>query len=380
MKVTSIIRRPSTGKFYDISVAKNHNFLANGYLVHNCNTSAQNAVIVGVHRGINEVDELDIIQAAGRAGRFGKSPVGNVYLICDNTSTWRQRIANPRNVTSTLLDTHALAFHLCAEIKNGIITNYETMYLWYNRTLASIQAPLTKDKIDEVIKSLTDWKAIKVSEDGTLEITPLGKVAATLYYHPEDVFHWYSCFRHIDMNNLWHSDLCLSYALSAPTMQLPYITRAEQPTVDVYFNGLRPLWRGGPQLRQSTLARDVHDLLSGDKPQPQVRQMQSDAERITGAITWIAGIARIQRPDLLTILPLRLKYGCSRELVMLVQLPGIGAARAKKLAAMGITTWQDVLKNPTKVARVTGEKNLKKVSDSARFLIRQNATETSYEE
>lgn len=341
------------------------------------NTSAQNAVIVGVHRGISDVDELDIIQAAGRAGRFGKSPVGNVFLICDNTSVWRNKIANPRNVTSTLLDTHALAFHLCAEIKNGIITNYDTMYQWYSRTLASIQGPLTKDKIDEVIKRLTNWKAIKVNEDGKLEITPLGRVAATLYYHPEDVFHWYSCFRHIDINHLWDSDLCLAYALSAPTMQLPYITRNEQPTVDVYFNGLRPLWRGGPQLRQSTLARDVHDLLSGDKPQPQVRQMQADAERITGAITWIAGIARIQRPDLLTILPLRLKYGCSRELVMLVQLPGIGIVRAKKLAAMGITSWQDVIRNPTKVQRVMGEKNLKKVIDTARNLMRQNATEES---
>jgi replicative superfamily II helicase len=112
MKIKSITRRPATGKFYDISVAKNHNFLANGCLAHNCNTSAQNAVIVGTYRGIQPVDELDILQAAGRAGRFGKAPYGNVYLICDNIPEWKEKVAHPRDVTSTLLDTYALAFHL----------------------------------------------------------------------------------------------------------------------------------------------------------------------------------------------------------------------------------------------------------------------------
>ena len=55
--------------------------MVNGCLVHNCNIPAQNAVIVGNHRGPIQLDELDIIQAAGRAGRFGKSPEGHRFIL-----------------------------------------------------------------------------------------------------------------------------------------------------------------------------------------------------------------------------------------------------------------------------------------------------------
>lgn len=341
------------------------------------NTSAQNAVIVGVHRGIQPVDELDILQAAGRAGRFGKAPYGNVYLICDNIPEWKEKVAHPRDVTSTLLDTYALAFHLCAEIKNKVIKDYDTMYTWYHRTLASIQSPLEKQHVDEVLTALQNWKAVIINPDDTFSITALGTIAATLYFHPEDVHHWWQCFSHIERQGLWKNDLCVAYALSAPSMQLPYIPRSEEATVQTYFNALRQVWRNGPYLKQSTLSRDVHDLLCGDKATPQSRPLQSDAERIVGAISWIMGIAKVGLPDMLKVLPTRLKYGVSAELCALVQLPGIGGVRAKKLAAMGITTWQDVIHNPDKIQRVVGEKNVKKVIDSARNLLRVNATETA---
>lgn len=377
MKIKSIIKRPITGKFYDLTVAHNHNFLANNILVHNCNTSAQNAVIVGVHRGINEVDELDIIQEAGRAGRFGKAPVGNVFLICDNVSTWKERIHNPRHVTSTLLNVHALAFHLCAEIKNRVITDYTSLYTWYNRTLASIQKPLTPEMIDDVLRQLEAWYAIKIEGD-QLDITPLGKVAATLYFHPEDVHHWYTCFKHINQHNLWHEDLCMAYALAAPNYQLPYIQRNEMETVQEYFNSLRPKWGRGPMLKQSTLARDVYNQIVGHETNtysPTLKTFQYDAERIISAINWACGIAHIPKYDALMILPLRLKYGVSQELIQLVQLPGIGKVRAKKLSAMGITTWEDVIKHPTKVQQAVGAKNIQNVLRNARMLLRKNNEE-----
>jgi len=377
MKIKSVIRRPTTGKFYDISVAKNHNFLANSCLVHNCNTSAQNAVIVGVSRGLNEVDELDIIQMAGRAGRFGKAPYGNVYLICDSTSVWKKKVANPRNVTSTLLDIHALAFHLCAEIKNGTIEDYPTMYQWYKRTLASIQQPLTNEHINQVLMNLQNWKAVKVDERGFFTILPLGKISATLYYHPEDVHHWWQCFNHIHQRNLWDSDLCLAYALSAPTMQLPYISRPEVDSVNAFIAGCRQVWQQGPSLKPSTLARDMHDLLTGNKPTPQVRSLQNDIERVIGAITWIFGVSRIPINDTIQSLSLRVKYGVSKKLVMLVQLKGVGTVRARRLVAMGITTWQDIIRYPEKVAKVMGEKNVKAITMQARTLLRSTQTETA---
>lgn len=372
MKIKSITKVPVSETHYDITVAKDHNFFANNVLTHNCNTSAVNAIIVGVNRGLNPVDDLDIIQMAGRAGRFGMAPYGNVFLICDSPSLWKQKIENPKSVTSTLLDTHALAFHLCAEIRNGIVFDANSMYQWYTRTLASIQEPLEKEKVDDVLNSLQNWKAIKVLENGTFEITALGKVAATLYYHPEDVYHWASCLKHMDNKNLWKSDLCLAYLVAAPTMQLPYIPKAEQEDVIAYMDSLKSKWGSGPKLKASSLSRDIHDLLGGSKPTPQCRPIQNDSERITGALTWISGILRVNKPEFFKILPIRLRYGCSEELSQLCMLPGIGIAKAKKLAALGITTWKDIVKQPSKVQQVIGEKGLKKTVDTARLLMRRD--------
>ena len=338
-------------------------------------TSAQNAIIVGVHRGMNDVDELDVIQMGGRAGRFGKSPYGNVYLICDNTNLWRQKMENPRKVTSTLADTHALAFHLTAEIANKQIFDFDSLFQWYQNTLASIQAPLQKEQIDQVIKALEGWEAIKIDERGLINITPLGRVAATLYFHPEDVFHWKACLRHINDKNLWKSDVSIAYLFASPTACLPYIPRSEEPAVAAYMDTLRQVWGAGSYLKASTLATDLHDWLSAGKSSPQIRPITIDAERITGAIAWISGLIRIDRPDMLKVLPIRIRYGVSAELCDLVQIKGIGAVRARKLATYGVLTFTDVLRNPKKVASVMGEKNVDKIMAEVKVLMRCCQTE-----
>ena len=60
------------------------------------NLPARNVVILGVHRGIAEVDELDIIQMAGRAGRYGIDDAGFVYLICPDGSAPHWKFPEPK--------------------------------------------------------------------------------------------------------------------------------------------------------------------------------------------------------------------------------------------------------------------------------------------
>lgn len=69
MKIKSIKKEIGSFQHIDLTVEKNQNFFANGMLTHNCNLPAKNVIIVGTMRGINEVDELDILQEGGRAGR-----------------------------------------------------------------------------------------------------------------------------------------------------------------------------------------------------------------------------------------------------------------------------------------------------------------------
>ena len=71
MKIKNIKKISTSGTdHFDLTIEKNHNFFADKVLVHNCNLPARNVIILGTTRGINEVDELDIIQMAGRSGRL----------------------------------------------------------------------------------------------------------------------------------------------------------------------------------------------------------------------------------------------------------------------------------------------------------------------
>ena len=104
------------------------------------NLPARNVVITGVHRGLTEVDELDIIQMAGRAGRYGIDDAGFVYLIIPERSTpqWKYTFENPRPVKSVINEKEILAFHVLAEIQNGV-SSEKGVFRWYKRSLAYLQ-------------------------------------------------------------------------------------------------------------------------------------------------------------------------------------------------------------------------------------------------
>lgn len=367
MKIKNLTIRRSHGRFIDMTVAKNHNFYVQNQLVHNCNTSAKNVVIVGNTRGLEPIDELDIIQAAGRAGRFGKAPDGHVYFVCDSVTAWPQRISNPRNVNSTLLDEDVLSFHICAEIRNKVITDIASLHDWYNRTLSVIQCPLSDEMVENVIKKLCMWNAVKMDDDGQLTCTALGLVAATLYYHPKDVYHWSQCLAYIGFNELWTNEYALAYMLAYPTARLPYVARKDEIRVLEAVEKLRPFWRGA--IMQSTLYADMVDLLKGEKPSPAARQIQYDIDRIVGALSWIGNIGKVMNLQLVNLLPYQVKYGVPGEVAVLCQIDKVGGARAKKLFDSGITTINKVASSASTVRQLFGDAVGNAIVTSAKELL-----------
>lgn len=321
-----------------------------------CNTSAQNVIIVGNHRGLAPIDELDIIQSAGRAGRFGKAPEGHVYFICDSVTAWKKVIARPRPVESTLLDEDVLSFHCCAEIRNKVIMDVETLHAWYSRTLSVIQKALSAGMVEGVVAKLVGWECVKMDGNGLLSCLPLGVVAATLYYHPKDVYHWAQCLKVLDRHDLWDDRHALAYLLAAPTARLPYIPKREEDRVREAVFELKKSWPGRVVI-PSTLFADLADLLGGaDKPSPAARQIRSDIERIAGALTWISGIQRVARLDAVKVIMLRVKYGVPAYLATLCQLQHVGATRAKKLYEAGLDSIIAVRNSPSVVRSVLGER------------------------
>ena len=281
--------------------------------------------------------------------------IGRVFLINDNPNFWKRRIKSPTKLSSKLADKNILGFHVLAEIKNGAITNMETLKEWYSYTLANIQVEnLDKDLAEIVINELKNWNMLRVEDDGTYRLTALGLVPATMYLWPNDVHHWHKGFKAIDSENQWHSDLALSYVLgTTPSVQLGYVPRNDEEEVAEYTSKVQEYLPNA--FVRSVIAKDLYELMSRGVTSPKVRAFQYDMERIQSALGRINSIYKWNHENVLDTLHIRIKYGIKADLVQLCALPSIGGARAKKLYDAGVKTIANVKANRSKVEKLIGK-------------------------
>ena len=134
---------------------------------------------------MNEVDELDLIQMCGRAGRYGIDDAGFVFVVVPDgsTSKWKAIINNPHPVTSCLKQLDVLAFHVLGEISTKNIINVPGVHSWFERSLAAIQSIHIDDSdVDHVVNDLLTMKMIKKKRmGGVLNVTGMGNVSALMY-------------------------------------------------------------------------------------------------------------------------------------------------------------------------------------------------------
>ena len=192
------------------------------------NLPARNVVIVGVHRGITPVDELNIIQMAGRAGRLKYDTEGHVFMILPHGSAdyWIGKFKNPRPVTSVLKNRRKLAFHVLAEIHRNSIKTESDLVNWYERSLAFRQEA-QKFSEKEAKWILQDLKRLNMiySKSSKLKTTSSGNLSAIMYYPPYDVHAWYRNFKSVFRNNLASNDIALAWAIGTVPSNKKYVPK-----------------------------------------------------------------------------------------------------------------------------------------------------------
>lgn len=314
------------------------------------NMPARNVIIVGVHRGINEVDELDIIQEMGRAGRLGIDPKGDVYLLIPwgSTPIWQEKIRNPRSVRSVINDHHTLAFHVLAEIDNKVVRNAQTLLAWFSRSLAYKQdMDLNIRDAQALLEDLESMEMVTQHFD-SYSLTGLGRVGSWLYYSPYDVHAWYKNFgQYLESPGLRDDDKVLAWALTdVPTNNMGYIPKDVQPECSEMQWALRNCKLQSTDAVYYTVA--AYACLKGEDEvrsttKAAMRSIKFDIERVSQAISLIdTNYAKWDCGDLWKIIPPRIMYGISKEMIPLVRIPGIGGKRAKKLWDQGLRTVEDV--------------------------------------
>jgi replicative superfamily II helicase len=372
------ISKCSGGMFKEIEVEAPHAYVGAGAISHNCNFPSRRVIITGVHRGMNEVETYDIFQMAGRAGRPGFDPRGDVYiLIPDRDSEYHiDRLSSPKRIDSQLLtsvgkdDPHykTLAFHLVSEIHHGNISNKEDMHDWYDKSLAYFQYKNLDDSIaDKTIDLLMRVGAIKESES-FYEVTSVGKVSSMLYYSPFDVADLRRNFRFLFSNSQEHDDVFLSVALgNVDSIRMSFVTKAEREEMSSFQHHVIKRF-GSDYLLESSIkgAYMYYCLMNGLPLGPfasAARGLQMDFDRLASVLNMLDSFAaKWNKRDFFQNMTLRVSYGVKSELVGFCRIPSIGKVRAERLYAAGFRRPIDMLKNVSLVKKVLNMKD-EKIAD-----------------
>jgi len=345
-----------------------------------CNTPARNCIITGIHRGMQEVDSMDIAQASGRAGRYGIDDAGFVNLIIPygSKSHWEEVFKNPRDVDSVLNDHRILAFHTLAEISTGNIRNAKQMLQWYQRSLAFLQnQDFTLDDAEGLFSDLERMSMVE-SADGNFSynITNLGQISSWLYISPYDIYAFYVNFNKIFKNEIELDDYTLSWALAnRPEYTWNYTPKELSAEVSEIQWKLRNRGIESNGFNGHFILA-TYSLLKGDEMKgaiaPLMRTVRYDIERCVQAISMIdSRFSRWGKDDLWKILPDRIIYGIDENMVQLVKIPKIGGKRAKLLYNAGFHNIEEVANaNIKDIAAVLGGRDFAaKIKTNAKQLI-----------
>ena len=125
----------------------------------------------------------DVLQMAGRAGRFGRENEGFAYLLAPRTdvSSWREKVFEGHFVNSQLAGD--LADHLLAEVLLKRIRSADTLRDWFAGTFATHQGGLSRQESEQALNEalellLTSRMITEDADSGLLDCSPIGKLTS----------------------------------------------------------------------------------------------------------------------------------------------------------------------------------------------------------
>jgi replicative superfamily II helicase len=364
--------------------------VATSTLAWGLNLPARRVIILGIHRGLNFVDTYDIWQMAGRAGRPGFDPRGDVYILLpkNDEQEHRERIEEHQPIVSRLLDYvgggepdspkhyKTLAFHLVSEIHHGNIKTKAEVHDWYKKSLACFQAQdLGDDIVDDTLESLIMCGAIK-DENGTYKTTTTGVIASMFYYSPFDVADLRRNFKALFANNMEKLDWAVSMCLAdVDSYRASIVSKADRLEMSHYAKKIAEIF-GEKYFTEAAIkhgyiyfclmnGRDAGSMVG------QSRNIQFDFPRTAQVLKVIDSLGcKWGREEYFKTLEMRVAYGVDEHLVGLCQVSEIGRVRAQRLYEAGIKTSDDIVKNKDRIAKIAGvsAEKAKEIVESAEMI------------
>lgn len=338
--------------------------VATSTLAWGINMPARNVIVLGTKRGFDPVHAIDVHQMVGRAGRYGIDDKGDSFILLPGgpeSFSEKQRLMGKMEIRSQMLNDFILSFHLISEVEQHSVTTEAQAIEWYERSFAAFQGnTIAPDRVARIFSELVELGCLK-KLGKTYICTPLGMVAAWLYFPPQDVAAWKRNFDRISKDQLWNSDVAISWALGTyPSADLKYWPKDLPPVAEPFFEKVRKL--NLPVMANPFYGPAYWIVLSdafGDREKKLglPRKMQFGYERMGQALKLInQRCSKWGQDSFFEELEARISYGVPRELASLCMIPNVGAKRAKKLFDEGITTKEAALENPHAVLEALGKK------------------------
>jgi len=302
-------------------------------LAYGVNLPADVGVIVGAHRGLSLVEPWDLRQMRGRIGRYGLSERGYVYWLLkrDYFDEVRLSVEELPAIRSVLAS--RLYFHLCSFVaREGMDRGEIERFL--SRTFGWLTGAVDRDSVERAFELLERYKVLVGGKP-----TKLARASALMYVDPIDL-----------------AVLKKNLAGKPMTPKLIATAWASIPSFayDAYIPDTLTIEINLPYSYQTLVANALLRWMRGDELEgvegSVVRELVGDVER------WIAalGIAGVDR-EYLKLLKVMLEQGVEKELVDLVQIPGVGRKRAKLLAKAGIKSRKEVVARRQLVENLLGK-------------------------
>lgn len=332
--------------------------VATSTLAWGLNMPARRVIILGVHRGVDEVESHDILQMIGRSGRYGIDPMGDAYILVPESqvNSYKSKYSKSNKIESQLLENVAgkyktLAFHLVSEIFFGGIETTDDVHKWFKRSLAYFQnKALSDDVIDSTLELLKKCGAI-IEEEGKWKAKTIGKVASMFYMSPFDVSDLYFNFSKLFSNNKQDDDHALSIALgNIDSQRSNIVNKMEKEEMSLYANKAR---QNNSFLLDGAIKAGYayYCLLSGSNSQALAsfqRTIQQDFNRLGQVLIALDSMSGSwKKSGWFKTLEGRIAYGVPAHLIDLCRIPNIGKVRANKLYDAGVKNIKDFKSSDT---------------------------------
>lgn len=335
--------------------------VATSTLAWGCNLPSRRVIVTGLHRGLTVVENYDIQQMIGRAGRPRYDKQGDAYILVPESQKDEaiMRLRQPTKIQSTMLDYvgtaeephyKTLAFHVVSEIHQGVVKTADGFKDWFKNSLAYYQEKsFDIDVLDRTLGMLERCKAIKI-QDGEYQATSIGKIASMFYYSPFDVSDLRRNFHFLFEQNNDNNDFALAMALgNVDSNKWSICNRHEQEEMAGFETRVQKLF-GNFRFQKGALKYGYayYNLLQGRRNIPAFQNTQSailfDLERQMQILYSLNKMAsKWEKDKYLQVVKLRLIYGVTADLVQLCQIPKVGQVRGERLKSQGIKTPEQVV-------------------------------------